>query len=161
MFPFLITLAVAIDAVFFSWIVHAAYKYDMMWTTFKSCGMYVRVAEGIIVGAGIITSVLAGAIEATSPIPHYLTGRTILFLAVAIVSSFLTIMVLTRATESAIGREMRKPNRGEAILTNGELQGHLSWAEFIVEVVCGFIALGAFLIGILYLGRIGYVLSQR
>lgn len=160
-FPVLVVLAVIVDVVYFSWFVHGAYKHDMLWTTAQSCQMYVEVAKGIIIGAGIITSVLAGALDSASAIPHYLTGRTILFLALAIVSSFLTIMVLTRATETAIGRELRKPAGGDAITTNGGLQGRLNWAEFVVEVACGFVALGAFLIGILYLGRIGYILSQH
>jgi hypothetical protein len=160
-FPALVTLALVVDVLYFSWFVHAAYKHDMLWTTMQSCQMYAEVAKGVIIGAGIITSVLAAALESTSSIPHYLTGRTILFLAIAIFFSFITIMVLTRATETAIGRELRKPSGGDARLANGSLQGRLTWAEFLVEIACGFVALGAFLIGILYLGRIGYVFSQR
>lgn len=160
-FPVLVIVAILVDVLYFSWFVHGAYKHGMLWTTIQSCQMYAEVAKGAIIGAGIITSVLAAALESTSSIPHYLTGRTILFLAIAIFFSFVTIMVLTRATEAAIGRELRKPGGGEARLANGGLQGQLTWTEFLVEITCGFVALGAFLIGILYLGRIGYVFSQR
>lgn len=160
-FPALVTVAIVIDVLYFFWFVHGAYKHDMRWTTVKSCQMYAEVAKGVIIGAGIITSVLAAALESTSSIPHYLTGRTILFLAIAIFSSFVTIMVLTRATETAIGRELRKTGGGDARLSNGDLRGQLTWSEFLIEIAFGFVALGAFLIGILYLGRIGYVFSQR
>ena len=159
MFRTLFAAAVIVDIAYFAWFVYSAVKHDWRYTTVQSCQMYVEVAKSIIVGAGIITSVLAGALEANSSIPRYLTGRTILCLAIAIAFSFLAIMLLTRATEAAISRGIdaaRKQGKVQSIS-----EGKLTWTEFALEVTCGFIALGFFLVGILYLGRIGFVLGQR
>jgi len=159
MFRTLFAIAIATDVAYFAWFVYGAVKHDWRYTTVQSCQMYVEVAKSIIVGAGIITSVLAGALEATSSIPRYLTGRTILCLAIAIAFSFLAIMLLTRATEAAIARCIDAQRKQGKVLNT--LEGKLTWTEFTLEMICGFIALGSFLIGILYLGRIGFVLGQR
>lgn len=151
MFRTLFTVAIAADVAYFAWFVYGAVKHDWRYTTVQSCQTYVEVAKSIIVGAGIITSVLAGALEATSSIPRYLTGRTVLCLAIAIAFSFLAIMLLTRATEAAIARGIDAQRKQGKVPNTSE--GKLTWTEFTLEVICGFIALGSFLIGILYLGK--------
>lgn|SRR5690348_5874215 len=159
MFRTLFVAAIVADVAYFAWFVHGAVKHGWRYTTVQSCQMYVEVAKSIIVGAGIITSVLAGALEATSSIPRYLTGRTILCLAIAIAFSFLAIMILTRANEVAISRDIDAARKQRKVPNTSE--GKLTWTEFALEVVCGFVALGSFLIGILYLGRIGFVFGQH
>ena len=68
-------------------------------------------------------------------------------------------MILTRANEVAISRDIDAARKQRKVPNTSE--GKLTWTEFALEVVCGFVALGSFLIGILYLGRIGFVLGQH
>jgi|SRR5579872_1187891 len=143
-FPLLVFIVILLDAVYFAWFIC---KPNWRHTTPESCKMYVEVAKGLILSAGVVTAVLAGALESGSSIPHRFAGPTILFLAIAMAFSLFLIMVLTRATEAAIARA-----------PHGNSGGILKWWEFTLEMVLGFVALGAFLLGILYLGRIGVFL---
>jgi len=113
-------------------------------------------AKAVIISAGIVTSVLASAIL-SSTIPHTLTRHLMVYLAIAIVFTVLLIMILTRATEAAIGRELRRRTQfNERTDPSVPVQGKLNWVEFILALICGAIGVGAFMLGILYLGRIGW-----
>lgn len=150
-FSILFFAVILIDVAYFAWFIC---KPNWRNTTVQSCQMYVEVAKGLIISAGVVTAVLAGALESGSSIPHRLSGPTIFYLATAMAFSLLLIMVLTRATEAAIARETEKGGQ----VQNG---GMLKWYEFGLEMICGFVALGTFLLGILYLGRIGFFLWRH
>lgn len=155
-FPMLFAGIILVDAVYITWFLYGAAKQDMLWISMDSTQMYIEVAKAVIVSAGIVTSVLASAILSTS-IPHTLTRPLMVYLAIAIVFSVLLIMVLTRATETAIGRELRRRAQlNEPTDHSVPAQGRLNWVEFILALTCGAIGVGAFMLGILYLGRIGW-----
>jgi len=157
-FPLLVISILLVDAAYIAWFIYGAVKLDMMWISMESTQMYVEVARAVIISAGIVTSVLASAIR-TSSIPHTLTRPLMVYLAIAIVFSVLLIMVLTRATETAIGRELRRRAQvNEPTDPSVSIQGRLNWVELILALICGAIGLGAFMLGILYLGRIGWEL---
>jgi protein-S-isoprenylcysteine O-methyltransferase Ste14 len=147
---------ILVDGAYIAWFVYGAVKHEMSWISMASTQMYTEVAKAVIVSAGIVSSVLPSAIE-SSKIPHTLTRPLMVYLAIAIVFSVLLIMILTRATETAIGRELRRRAASkEPTDPHLSLQGKLNWMEFILAQICGAIALGAFMLGILYLGRIGW-----
>jgi hypothetical protein len=155
-FPMLFASIILVDAAYISWFIYGAAKQDMLWISMDSTQMYAEVAKAVIVSAGIVTSVLASAILSSS-IPHTLTRPLMVYLAIAIVFAVLLIMILTRATETAIGRELRRRAQSkEPTDPRVPIQGKLNWVEFILALICGAIGVGAFMLGILYLGRIGW-----
>ncbi len=158
-FPMLVLGVILLDLAYIFWFVYGACKHDMLWISMASAQMYSEIAKAIIVSAGIVTSILASAMAPSSPIPHYLTSRTMLYLAAAIIFSVLLIMVLTRAVETAVGRELRKGEKRGTAISASELQGRLNPTEFGIALICGALAVGTFLLGILYLGRMGYILG--
>ena len=54
-FPLLVFIVILLDAVYFAWFIC---KPNWRHTTPESCKMYVEVAKGLILSAGVVTAVL-------------------------------------------------------------------------------------------------------
>jgi hypothetical protein len=156
LFDVLLVAVVALNLAYLIWFVYGALKHDMLWISMESLNMYMEVAKAVIIGAGIVASVLAAAM--ISPSAKAAAVRpTVLCLGLAIFFSVLLIMILTRSTETAIGRELRRrASANEPVLPNETIQGHLHWMEFLLSILSGGISLATFMLGILFLVRLAY-----
>jgi hypothetical protein len=66
-------------------------------------------------------------------------------------------MILTRATETAIGRELRqRVTAHEPVVPGEDIQGKLHWFEFVLTIIVAGVALATFMLGILYLIKLAY-----
>jgi hypothetical protein len=157
LFRTLFAAIILVDGAYVVWFVYGAVKHDMLWISMESTQMYTEVAKAVIVGAGIVASVLAAGMsqnEKALPVIRPMLA----YLAVSIVFAVFLIMILSRATETAIGRELRK-RKADNLPTNASepIQGHLNWFEFVIAMICTAISLAAFMLGILYLTKLGYI----
>lgn len=156
LFTSLFVVVIVLDLAYLIWFVYGALKHDMLYISMKSMEMYVEVAKAVIVSAGIVSSVLASAMLSPST-KSSAVRPTIAYLGLAIVFSVFMIMILTRACETAIGRELRRRTEvSEPVMPGEDLQGKLHWFEFVLTIVVGGVALGTFMLGILYLIKLAY-----
>lgn len=156
LFITLFVVIIVLDLAYLIWFVYGALKHDMLWISMKSMLMYVEVAKAVIVSAGIVSSVLASAMLSPST-KSSAVRPTIAYLGLAIVFSIFLIMILTRATETAIGRELRRrATAHEPVMPGEDLQGKLHWFEFVLTIIVAGVALATFMLGILYLIKLAY-----
>jgi hypothetical protein len=106
--------------------------------------MYVDLAKTLVTSAGIASSIIVGTYS-RSALPAWMVGRALIWFVVCIVFSSIFILTLSRFYEIARSREQSH-------------EGALKDWELAIVLVCGAASFCSFLLGFLYVGRIGYSL---
>jgi hypothetical protein len=104
--------------------------------------MYIDLGKSLITSAGIASAIIVGT-YAKGVAPEWMAGRALIWLVACIIFATFYAVALSRFYEMA-------HSRGDDLLKNWELR---------VILILSLFALGSFLTGFLYIGRIGYLMS--
>ncbi len=106
--------------------------------------MYADLAKTLVTSAGIASSIIVGTYS-RGTLPAWMIGRALVSFVICIVFSSIFILALSRFFEVARSRSQSS-------------EGPLDNWELVVLLVLGGISFCSFLLGFLYVGRIGYTL---
>jgi hypothetical protein len=106
--------------------------------------MYADLAKTLVTSAGIASSIIVGTYS-RGALPAWMIGRALVSFVICIVCSTIFMLALSRLFEVA---------RSRAQSTEGQLE---NW-ELVILLVFGGVSFCSFLLGFLYVGRIGYTL---
>jgi len=147
MFIALACVVVVMPQIFVGSFCWLAKKRRWLYIGIDSRQMYVDLAKSLLTSAGIASSIMVGTYS-HSQMPAWMVGHGLMFLVACIVSSVWFMTAISRFYETATSREP------------GKQPAPLMWWELLVVLILADMALSLFLIGFLYIGRIGYVLSS-
>ena len=143
MFLVLNVLAWSLIVFFLFSILFLAKRDNWRYVDAESRQMYVDLAKSLITSAGIASAIIVGT-YAKGVAPAGMAGRALVSLVVCIIFSTFCAVAISRLYEMA-------RSCGDGLLKNWEL---------MVILILSVVALGSFLTGFLYIGRIGYLISS-